>query len=217
MLKVEKKLWKKGYNCIVGLDEAGRGPWAGPLVVGAVSFPPNIAKSSLKGIKDSKKLKPKDLEKYYTKISQITNGLAIGIVESEEIDLWGIAKACQIGMFRALANFNREIEYLLLDANIWKSEQTLLLGEFQKLNSRFCALPHQSFRRGEEVSVSIAAASIVAKATRDRLMVDYAKQFPVYGFEKHKGYGTRLHQRSLHKFGRCKIHRLSFRPVRVLE
>ena len=207
-LKEEKKLWKKGFKVVVGLDEAGRGSLAGPVVAAAVSIISNfkfqIAK--FKKLKDSKKLAPKERKKFYNLILRDPNiEWGIGKVSEKIIDRINIFQAAKLAMKRAVKNLNRKLEI----ANFKKIDFLILDGNF-KLD---LPIPQKSIVKGDEKVLSCALASILAKVTRDRIMEKYAKRFPKYGFEKHKGYATKFHLKMLKKYGPCKIHRKSFLPV----
>ena len=194
----EKMLWREGFKCVVGLDEAGRGPLAGPVVAGAVL----IKKENLEileGINDSKKLSEKQREEFYkilTKHKDIEWG--VGIVSEKIIDKINILEATKLAMKKAIKNLNPD--FLLLDGNFF-------------INS---IVRQKSVVRGDQKVISIAAASIIAKVTRDRLMLKYHKKYPQYGFDKHKGYPTKLHVQKIKKIGICSIHRKSFAPVSEL-
>lgn len=197
-LAEEKKLWKKGYKYVAGLDEAGRGPLAGPVVAAAVmiakksDFFENL-KSDFKRIRDSKQLSQKQREYFYNLIIKNKNiKWGIGIVSEKVIDRINILEATKLAMIKALKKL--EADFLILDGNM-------------KLN---LPIPQKSIIRGDEKVFSCAAASILAKVTRDRIMFKYHKKFPKYRFDLHKGYGTKLHLEMLKRFGRCAIHRNSF-------
>lgn len=196
-LRKEKHLWKKGYKYVAGLDEAGRGPLAGPVVAAAVIISTKLqfkTKSLLKEVKDSKKLSPKKREmlyKFLTKEPNIEWG--IGRVSENMIDKINILEATKLAMRKAVNNL--KIDYLILDGNF-------------KID---LDIPQKSIKKGDSKVFSIAAASIIAKVTRDRIMKRYHKKYPEYGFDKHKGYATKFHRQVLKKHGPCKIHRMSFR------
>jgi ribonuclease HII len=195
----EKNLWKQGFKCVVGLDEVGRGPLAGPVVAAAIFIKPN-SKFLLKGINDSKKLSEKQREKFYkilTKRQDIKWG--IGIISEKVIDKINILEATKLAMQEAIKDLKPD--FLLIDGNL-------------KIN---CATPQKSIIKGDQKVFSISAASIIAKVTRDRMMEKMHKKYPDYGFNKHKGYGTRAHFANLEKFGPCAIHRKSFYPVRSFD
>lgn len=194
-LKEEKFLWKKGFKNIAGLDEAGRGPLAGPVVAAAVSIL-DYGKFRLKNIDDSKKLSQKQREFLYEKITSDRNiKWGIGIVSEKIIDKINIFEASRLAMRKATKNL--DCGFLLIDGNF-------------KINSRIL---QKSIIKGDSKVVSIAAASIIAKVARDRLMQKAHKKYPQYGFARHKGYGTKLHMEMLAKFGACPMHRKSFVPV----
>jgi ribonuclease HII len=206
-LKEEKKLWKKGYKVVVGLDEAGRGPLAGPVVAAAVSIIANckLQIANSKNLKDSKKLTPQKREEFFKLI--IKNPFiewGIGKVSERIIDKINIKNAAELAMEKALKNLEKKIkkkaDFLIIDGN--------------HINSKnLKARNHKLIVKGDEKVLSCAIASIIAKVTRDRIMEKYAKKFPEYGFEKHKGYGTKFHLKMLKKYGPCKIHRRSFFPI----
>jgi ribonuclease HII len=199
--KEEKKLWKKGYKVVVGLDEAGRGPLAGPVVAAAVSIIPN-SKFQIPKLRDSKKLTLKKREEFFKIITETSNiKWGIGKVSEKVIDKINIFEATKLAMKRAIKSLERKLKrkanFLILDGNF-------------KIDLK---IPQKSIVRGDEKVLSCAMASIIAKVTRDRIMEKYAKKFPEYGFEKHKGYGTKFHLKMLKKYGPCKIHRRSFFPI----
>jgi ribonuclease HII len=208
-LREEKKLWKKGIKRVVCLDEAGRGPLAGPVVAAAVSIIANckLQISKFKDLRDSKKLTPKKREEFYkiiTKNPQIKWG--IGIVLEKIIDKINIKNAAELAMEKALKNLERKMEkkadFLIIDGN--------------HINSKnLKARSYKLIIKGDEKVFSCAAASIIAKVTRDKIMEKYAKKYPKYGFEIHKGYPTKFHLKMLKKYGPCKIHRKSFLPVKI--
>lgn len=194
----EKKLWKQGYKNVVGLDEAGRGPLAGPVVAAAVLVMPGVEKN-LSGINDSKKLNEKQREELYKNITKHKDiKWGVGIVSEKIIDKINILQATKLAMNKALEKL--EADFLLID------------GNFQL----YCATSQKSIVAGDAKVFSISAASIIAKVTRDRLMQKYHKKYPEYGFDKHKGYGTAVHFATLKKFGPCKIHRKTFYPISAL-
>jgi len=203
-LKVEKKLWRKGYKRVVGLDEAGRGPLAGPVVAAAVLL---NSKLQLKfhNLRDSKKLSSKKREEFY-KI--ITNHPAIkwgiGIVSEKVIDKINIKNAAELAMWRAVQKLKHQPDFLIIDGNCVKN---------LKLKSYNLKL----IVKADEKVFSCALASIIAKVSRDRIMKRYHQKYRQYGFDKHKGYPTKLHQKMLRKYGPCKIHRKTFRPVRACK
>ena len=195
-LSEEKKLWKKGYKRVACLDEAGRGPLAGPVVAGAVLLKSDfnkLLKSDFNRIRDSKQLSAKQREYFYeilTTHKEVKWG--IGIVSEKIIDRINILEATKLAMKKALKNLKPD--YLILDGNM-------------RLNS---VISQKSIVKADEKVFSCAAASILAKVTRDRIMIKYHKKYPKYRFDLHKGYGTKLHLKILKRFGRCAIHRDSF-------
>lgn len=202
----EHDLYSKGYQSIAGVDEAGRGAWAGPLVAGAVVLPhpdalldfPDLA-AGLADLRDSKMLTADTRERLISLIQQIAVGVGVGIVSSALIDVIGIGPANRLAWVRAINSMGVKPDHLLLDA-------------FKLPAMR---LPQKPIIRGDAVSMSIAAASIVAKVTRDRIMHEMDASHPGYGFARHKGYGTRLHSDSLRLNGVAPVHRKSFAPIRA--
>jgi len=201
----EKKLWKQGYNIVAGIDEAGRGPLAGPVVAAAVIFNyqfPISNKFSIKQfskINDSKKLSEKQREAFYEILTNNENiKWGVGIVSEKIIDKINILEATKLAMQKSFEKLDADV--LLIDGNF-------------KIH---CATKQKSIIKGDQKVFSISAASIIAKVTRDRIMQKYHKKYPLYGFDKHKGYGTKSHFANLEKFGACKIHRKTFYPVSEL-
>ncbi len=194
----EKKLWRKGFLRVAGLDEVGRGPLAGPVVAGAVIIDPNFKLKDLK-INDSKLLSEKRREELYailTNHPEIEWG--ISVVSEKIIDKINILEATKLAMKKALEKVGRP-DFLLIDGNF-------------KIDS---GAGQKSIVKGDQRVFSIAAASIIAKVYRDRLMEKMHKTYPGYGFNLHKGYGTALHLASLKKIGPCKIHRKTFAPINI--
>jgi len=191
LLQYEKKLWLQGYTYIGGIDEAGRGPLAGPVVSACVILPRELI---IEGIDDSKKLTVSKRLELFDKIYQNAYAVGIGIVENKRIDKINIYKATIESMMKAVLACRQKPDFLLLDA--------------MHLND--LPLPQLSLIKGDSKSQSIAAASIIAKVTRDKIMENYAKLYPQYGFEKHKGYGTKEHINAIIKYGVSPIHRQSF-------
>ena len=191
----EKKATEKGYKAIAGIDEAGRGPLAGPVVSAAVILPPTF---SVAEVNDSKKLTPKNRARLYQEIYSQAISVGIGIVDPVEIDRINILQASLLAMAMATNNLSPQPECLLID------------GPF-RIPSR---LPQTPIAKGDTLSVSIAAASIVAKVTRDRLMESYHEYYPQFDFCRHKGYPTSAHREAIRKFGYCPIHRKTFRGVK---
>ncbi len=220
----ERKLWKQGYRFIACVDEVGRGPLAGPVVAAAVILPrPGLGypRPGLGKLRDSKKLSPKRREEIYTKIKKhpvIQWG--IGVVSEKITDKINILQATQLAMKKALLNLETKlqksphitksryskkrlyIDYLIVDGNM----------KLEKIQ-----IPQKAIVKGDEKVFSCALASIIAKVTRDRMMVRYHKKYPQYGFDRHKGYGTKFHFKALQQLGPCPIHRMSFNPLAQLS
>ena len=196
LLSHELRLRRKGFGIIAGIDEAGRGPLAGPVVAAAVILKKY---SFFNRIDDSKKLTELSRNKAFTEIVRYCD-IGIGIVGEKTIDRINILQATRLAMKMAVLDLPIEPEYILIDGNI-------------RLELPF---KYRSIPGGDAKSMSIAAASIIAKVTRDRLMCNYHKRFSKYGFKKHKGYGTAGHIRALLKYGPCPIHRKTFTPVKHL-
>lgn len=204
MIQEEKKLWKKGYRYVVGIDEAGRGPLAGPVVSGAVLILEKDFKEikKIKSVKDSKKLSEKKREEVYSNlINNPKLKWGIGIVSEKIIDKINILEATKLSMIKAVKDLEAKnhikVDFLILDGKM-------------KINLN---VDQESIIKADDKVFSVSAASIMAKVTRDRLMIKYDKQYPVYNFKKHKGYGTKEHLESIKKNGACKIHRKSFAPI----
>lgn len=191
MLEYERQAQESGAKFIAGIDEAGRGPLAGPVVVAGVVMPLETDKI-IDGVNDSKKLSEKKRDLLFDKIMATALDVQVAIVGWQEIDEINILNATKKGMLRCIDGF-KQVDKVLIDA--------------VKLQAR---VPTLSIIHGDALSYSIAAASIIAKVTRDRLMVEYDKQYPQYNFAKHKGYGTAEHIRLLKQYGPCPIHRRTF-------
>jgi ribonuclease HII len=200
-LEQERELWAAGYRWLAGLDEAGRGAWAGPVVAAAVVLPAerNDIDSLLYGVRDSKVLTPRQREALFPLIHKAALGVGVGMASSRFIDRWGIVPATRQAMAMAVHNLPLEPHYLLIDA--------LKLPDVQ--------LPQRALIKGDAHVLSIAAASIVAKVFRDRLMVALGDYYCGYGFAAHKGYGTAAHRAALQRLGPCTEHRMSFAPLRA--
>ena len=194
MFAYETAAKAKGYQSIAGVDEAGRGPLAGPVVAAAVLLAPD---SKLKGLDDSKKLSPKIREEFFLIIKEQALSYGIGIVGVEEIDKINILQASLLAMKNAVEDLSSKPNLLLIDGN-------------QRIDTE---INQWTIVKGDSLSQSIAAASVLAKVTRDKLMEQYHEQFPQYAFDKHKGYGTRLHRDLIRKHGPCPIHRRTFKGV----
>jgi len=194
-LTFESVRWSFGDSIVVGIDEAGRGPLAGPVSAGAVVLPPNFSHSILN---DSKKLSAKKREYLYEELSEC-EGLfwSVSFADVEEIEEKNVLGATHAAMVRAVSGLEREIDYCLIDG----------------LNVPNFPYPSEGIVKGDGKSLSIAAASIFAKVLRDRKMLELDTQYPEYGFAKHKGYGTKGHLEALEKYGPTPIHRRTFAPV----
>ena len=191
----EKEATQKGYKNIAGIDEAGRGPLAGPVVSAAVILPDDF---SMTGVTDSKKLTPAKRERLYGPIYTHAVSVGIGIVDPIEIDRINILQASLLSMAMAAENLNPQPDCLLID------------GTFSISSS----LPQKPITKGDTLSISIAAASIIAKVTRDRLMECYHFYYPQFDFPRHKGYPTKAHKEAIRIFGSCPIHRQTFKGVK---
>ena len=186
-------LWLQGIERIAGVDEAGRGPLAGPVVAAAVVFPKEFI---IGGVDDSKKCTAKQREELFKLIMEQAISVGVGIVDHEVIDRINILQATILAMRKSIDNMNIQPEFAIIDGNSFKHE----------------TLRFQNIIGGDAKSFTIAAASIVAKVTRDRLMCELDIRFPQYGFGRHKGYGTRQHIEAIRTLGLCEIHRRSFHP-----
>ena len=191
MLKIEDSLYSEGYEYICGIDEAGRGPLCGPVVAAAVILPKD---KYIEGVNDSKKLSPKKREKLYDDIKKEAISVGIGIVDVDIIEEINILNATKLAMIKAIKDLKIKPDYLLIDGN------QLIDIDIEK----------QTVVSGDEKTESIAAVSIIAKVTRDRMLINFDKLYPEYGFAKHKGYGTKIHIEAIKKYGLTPIHRKSF-------
>ena len=190
-LKHENELREQGYNFICGVDEAGRGPLAGPVCAAAVILPPDTI---IEGVNDSKKLSEKKREELFDVVIDTALSYCIAFGSVEEIEEHNILATTMMTMKKAVEGLDVKADYAIVDGN--KMPALDIPGNF--------------VIKGDANSMSIAAASILAKVSRDRLMLKYAKEYPQYFFEKHKGYGTKLHNEMILKYGPSKIHRMSF-------
>ncbi|WP_394707315.1 ribonuclease HII [uncultured Desulfobacter sp.] len=195
MLAFENQAMLNGYKVIAGVDEAGRGPLAGPVVSAAVILPENF---DVSGINDSKKLSEKKREALFPVIQKRAIAFGIGLADHKEIDQINILQASLLSMKRAVEALSVTPDYLLVD------------GKFNIA----CTIDQRSVIKGDALSLSIAAASILAKVTRDRIMADLDLQYPEYGFKRHKGYPTKAHKDAILTHGPCPVHRRSFKGVK---
>lgn len=193
----ERDLRSKGYQFIAGVDEAGRGPLAGPVVAAAVILPEDFY---LPGLNDSKQLSAQRREEYFQYIHEQAISVSTGIIHSKEIDEINIYEAAKKAMLKAISQLEISPDYCLIDA----MEVPLPIEQL-------------SLIKGDAKSASIAAASVIAKETRDRMMMEYAKQHPEYGFEKHMGYGTKSHLDAIERFGPTDWHRMTFAPLKAKQ
>ena len=192
MKKIENELYDTGLNYICGIDEAGRGPLAGPVVVAAVIMPKD---SMIEGVNDSKKISEKKREALYDTITNEAISYSVGIIDQKEIDRINILNATKEGLTTAIKGLEVKPDRILVDA-------------LQGIDT--CGVPYTSIIKGDAKCYSIAAASIIAKVTRDRIMRQWDELYPMYGFEKHKGYGTKMHIDAIKEYGICPLHRHSF-------
>lgn len=192
-LNIEQKLWKSGYNYIAGIDEVGRGSFAGPVVVGAVIFPKNCQIPD--GIADSKLLKPRLREQLAKQIRKCAISWSTAEISVSTINKVGIGKATQIAFRKAIKSLKVEPDFILVDA--------FYVKHLKRKKQR-------PVKNGDKICASISAASIIAKVYRDKLMKKLHRKYPKYGFGKHKGYGTKLHQKMIKQYGLTKVHRKSF-------
>ncbi len=190
-LEFEKEAAAKGYKAVCGVDEAGRGPLAGPVCAAAVILPENTI---IEGVNDSKKLSEKKREALFDVIKEQALSYSIAFASVEEIEKMNILNATMLAMKRAVEGLDVKADYAMIDGNRLPNLD---------IDSEFII-------KGDAKSMSIACASILAKVSRDRLLYKYAEEFPEYSFDKHKGYGTKVHVEALKKYGPCKYHRLSF-------
>ena len=194
LFEFETKASHQGFKNIAGIDEAGRGPLAGPVVAAAVIFPSQV---NIPGLNDSKKLSTKKREELFPKIQEISVFYGVAVVDQKVIDKINILQAARLAMKQAVETLKITPGLLLIDGN-------------QKIDS---TLNQWAIVKGDSRSLSIAAASVLAKVTRDRIMDDYHKLYPQYEFNRHKGYGTKLHRNLIQEHGPCPIHRNTFKGV----
>lgn len=198
-LQIELELHQKGFKLIAGLDEAGRGAWAGPVAAGVIILPLERFDllGSLDGVRDSKMLTAKQRSVWDQSLKEIALAWSVGMVSAQQIDSLGLIPATRLAMQRAIDNLPLHPEFLLIDH--------LLLPE----NS----LPQTALPKGDVSVLSISSASILAKVARDRVMIEYDRTYPGYGFSHNKGYGTPEHQRALKQLGPSAQHRKSYQPI----
>ncbi len=188
----EKAAVNSGFSCICGVDEAGRGPLAGPVCAAAVILPEGAV---IEGLDDSKKLTEKKRERLYDIIKETAVAYSVAYGTLEEIETVNILEATYLAMNRAIEGLSVKPDFALIDGN---------------RVPRGIKIPCETIVKGDSKSMSVAAASVLAKVTRDRLMLEYDKKYPEYNFKKHKGYGTKEHTELIKQYGPCEIHRLSF-------
>ena len=207
-LAKEQALFQQGFSVVAGVDEAGRGAWAGPVVAAAVILPSVVAGSAaetelfeaLCGVRDSKLMTPRQRESLFEVINQTAWAVGVGVGSHTYIDQQRIVAATRRAMTQSVARLTLKPAHLLIDA--------LSLPDLN--------IPQLAFPKADRLSLSVAAASIIAKVTRDRLMIQLDTSFPGYGFARHKGYGTKDHRAALSRLGPCKIHRHSFKPIQEI-
>ena len=200
-LRYERSLWKKGLSWVGGIDEAGRGALAGPVVAAVVILPPDASLSrrvgaaqSLRGVRDSKQMTPLQRESWAPRIKKIALAWSVGFASAEEIDTIGILPATKLAATRAIESLSLSPDYLITDYLIFPE----------------IPLPQTALVKGDRRSLTVAAASVLAKTARDALMREFDGEYPGYGFARHKGYGTPQHRAALAQWGMCSIHRKSF-------
>ena len=199
LYKYENELWSKGINYIGGIDEVGRGPLVGPVVTACVILPKDFV---LEGLTDSKKLTEKKRDEYYDYIMDHALSIGIGMMDNKVIDEVNIYEATKLAMYQAIENSKITPEHVLIDAM-----------KLEKLS-----MPSTSIIKGDAKSISIAAASVIAKVTRDRMMIELDKKYPMYGFKDHKGYPTKKHLEAIKEYGILDNYRTSYKPVKeVIE
>ena len=196
LYQYEKELWNKNINLVGGIDEVGRGPLIGPVVAACVILPKDF---KLEGLTDSKKLSEKKREKYYPIIMEKALAVSVSVVEADEIDKINIYEASRQGMLRATNSLKVKPDYIITDA--------------MPLDG-FTSVPHEAIIKGDAKSITIAAASVIAKVTRDRIMYEIDKVHPEYEFKKHKGYPTKKHLELIEKYGIIDGYRRTYGPVK---
>lgn len=190
----ELKAYQNGYNLIGGIDEVGRGPLVGPVVASCVILPKDF---ELEGLTDSKKLSERKREQFYSVIMEKAISVGIGVIDEDKIDEVNIYEATKLAMYQAIENCKIKPDYILIDA--------------MKLDK--LSVPSESIIKGDLKSISISAASVIAKVTRDRMLYELDKEYPMYDFAKNKGYPTKAHVEAIKKYGILKQHRKTFKPV----
>jgi len=197
-IQFEQIWWQRSFDFVAGVDEAGRGAWAGPVTAGAVILPQiEDLENLLAGVRDSKQMSARQRDVMLDKIKAVAVAWTVGWATNVEIDMVGILPATRLAMERAVVCLQPAAQALIIDA----------------VNLPAAALPQESMKFGDQLSLSIAAASICAKVYRDRWMQAADCLYPGYGFARHKGYGTRQHQEAMAELGVCELHRFSFRPM----
>lgn len=197
MKEIENSLYAEGYKLVAGVDEAGRGPLAGPVCAAAVILPEDIV---IEGINDSKKLTEKMRDKLFDEIKEKAIAYSIEFISPEIIDSINIKRATSLAMHNAVSNLKTKPDFVIIDGN----------------DNYEYEIPYKYIVKGDARSQTIAAASILAKVSRDRLMISLAEKYPEYALEKHKGYGTKVHIEAIQKYGVTEIHRRSFMTDKVL-
>ncbi|MBN1219045.1 MAG: ribonuclease HII [Anaerolineae bacterium] len=202
-LQKEIALLAQGYRFVAGLDEAGRGAWAGPVVAAAVILPldqPDLL-GTLAGLRDSKKLTPHQREQFFELVRATATTASVGVASPAMVDQINVVGATRYAMHQALAGLAITPDYLLIDY--------LKLPDLD--------LPQDAFPKADNLSLTVAAASVMAKVIRDRLMIEFHRQYPGYDFDRHKGYGTPAHRTALAAQGPCPLHRLSYKPLQAVR
>lgn len=194
LYKYEKELWNQGINYIAGVDEVGRGPLIGPVVTACVVLPKDFV---LEGLTDSKKLSEKKRDEYYDYIMEHALSVSVGMMDEKVIDEVNIYEATKLAMYKAIEESKIKPEHVLIDA--------------MKLED--LTVPSTSIIKGDAKSISIAAASVIAKVTRDRMMIELDEKYPMYGFKSHKGYPTKKHIEAIEKYGLIEGYRKTFKPI----
>ncbi|MBK8020686.1 MAG: ribonuclease HII [Chloroflexi bacterium] len=217
-LELERDLWRQGFRRVIGLDEAGRGAWAGPVFAGAVCLPPQLSDSDdqpqdlrmlLAGVRDSKQLTARAREALIERITSNVLAWGVGSAAAEEIDAMGIVPATCTAMRRALDALSTQFPHVGADFLLMDSIRCTAFELFTDVT-----LPHKAYIRGDSRSLSIAAASVLAKVSRDHYMIEQESHYPGYGFAVHKGYGVPAHRRAIETRGATVLHRMTFSPLR---